>query len=75
VALYDYGQKDAAIDQLQTVILRWPEDEQAHNTLLSYLANGGRIKEAADVAAAMARMWPENRQYANWARQLRSAKP
>jgi len=75
VALHDYGQKEAAIDQLLTVILRWPEDEQAHNTLLNYLANSGRIKEAADVAAAMARTWPENRQYANWARQLRSAKP
>ena len=75
VALYDYGQQVLAIEQLQNIITRWPEDEQAHNTLLSYLANSGRIKEAADVAATMARIWPQNRQYANWARQLSGARP
>jgi tetratricopeptide (TPR) repeat protein len=75
VALHDYGQHVLAIEQLQALIARWPEDEQAHSTLVSYLANSGRIKEAADVAATMARTWPQNRQYAHWARQLRGARP
>jgi len=70
VALYDGGQKDAAMKTLEAARKRHPYDRDVLTALAQYSAAAGRREVALDYVRQLRELDPERRDYADMAAQI-----